>query len=92
MDPGLVPGSVFKTVGLHGNHVAGGFDSHALPPNIPAGIEISMPAFFLYTPDAPASDFDRMNRIDRIGFDQSNFGHRFPRMGTDLFQSPDLNP
>ncbi len=32
VDPGLVPGSVFKTVGLHGNHVAGGFDSHALPP------------------------------------------------------------
>ena len=32
VDPRLVPGAVFKTVGLHGNHVAGGFDSHALPP------------------------------------------------------------
>ena len=29
----LVPAAVFKTVGLHGNHVVGGFDSHALPPN-----------------------------------------------------------
>ena len=28
----LVPAAVFKTVGLHGNHVVGGFDSHALPP------------------------------------------------------------
>ena len=30
----LVLATVFKTVGLHGNHVAGGFDSHALPPSI----------------------------------------------------------
>ena len=28
----LVQATVFKTVGLHGNHVIGGFDSHALPP------------------------------------------------------------
>ena len=28
----LVLATVFKTVGPHGNHVAGGFDSHALPP------------------------------------------------------------
>ena len=30
--PRLVPGTVFKTVEPHGNHVVGGFDSHALPP------------------------------------------------------------
>ena len=30
----LVLATVFKTVGPHGNHVAGGFDSHALPPSI----------------------------------------------------------
>ena len=28
----LVRATVFKTVGLYGNHAAGGFDSHALPP------------------------------------------------------------
>ena len=39
----LVPAAVFKTVGLHGNHVVGGFDSHALPPNH---------LFFLTTPFA----------------------------------------
>ena len=33
----LVLATVFKTVGLHGNHVAGGFDSHALPPSIVLG-------------------------------------------------------
>ena len=30
--PRLVPGTVFKTVEPHGNHVVGGFDSHAFPP------------------------------------------------------------
>jgi hypothetical protein len=28
----LVPAAVFKTVEPHGNHVVGGFDSHAFPP------------------------------------------------------------
>ena len=28
----LVLVAVFKTVGSHGNHVIGGFDSHAFPP------------------------------------------------------------
>ena len=28
----LVLVAVFKTVGSYGNHVIGGFDSHALPP------------------------------------------------------------
>ena len=30
--PRLVPGTVFKTVEPYGNHVVGGFDSHAFPP------------------------------------------------------------
>lgn len=28
----LVQATVFKIAGSHGNHVIGGFDSHALPP------------------------------------------------------------
>ena len=38
MDPRLVPGSVFKTGELYGNHAVGGFDSHALPPFFFSGL------------------------------------------------------
>ena len=57
----LVPRSVFKTVGLYGNHAAGGFDSHALPPffldvsNVPLHLKQ-----FLYKPEAQASVFVRV--------------------------------
>jgi len=40
--PVLVPGSVFKTVGRRVMRVAGGFDSHALPP-------FSFAVFFRYS-------------------------------------------
>ena len=33
----LVQAAVFKTVGPHGNHVVGGFDSHAFPPFVRHG-------------------------------------------------------
>ena len=32
VEPGLVPGAVFKTVEPYVKHAVGGFDSHALPP------------------------------------------------------------
>ncbi len=46
----LVQATVFKIVGSHGNHVIGGFDSHALPP-------LPVSHFFYHWPSSLSIEF-----------------------------------
>ena len=55
--PRLVPGTVFKTVEPHGNHVVGGFDSHAFPPFCRTVIRIQSCRSIPNAQDPPAACF-----------------------------------
>ena len=90
----LVLATVFKTVGLHGNHVAGGFDSHALPPSIAFAVGQTSDGFHK-TAELPPVNFDvdfSVPQRHRVRFTSNLAGRDFEVLTELIVVNDDIAP